>query len=102
MKPKKLDPISPINVLAGLKLNGKNPIIPPRSATTKRIASSLAPFNIKTTVNDKAEIAETPPARPSKPSIKLSALVTPIIQKKVRITDNTSFKPYIDKNGMLI
>ena len=51
-KPKKLEPVSPINVLAGLKLYGKNPISPPNKATVRISGSSLDPFNIK--INGKA------------------------------------------------
>ena len=79
--PKKFEPASPIKVLAGLKLYGKNPINPPSSAATKTIAISLAPFKIKITSNDNVEIAETPVARPSNPSIKFIAFVTPTSQK---------------------
>lgn len=34
----KFEPVSPINVFAGLKLNGKNPISAPANAVTKSIA----------------------------------------------------------------
>ena len=101
IKPKKFEPESPINVLAGLKLYGKNPISPPSNATVSIYTEGVAPFNIKIINIENVEIAETQVASPSSPSIKLSAFVTPIIQQKVIIIDTISFNPYIYKNGTL-
>ena len=39
--PKKLEPVSPINVLAGLKLYGKNPTKEPPNAVIKIIENNL-------------------------------------------------------------
>ena len=44
-------------------------------------------------------IADKPPAKPSKPSIKLNALVTPTIQAKVIRIENISLNPNMLKNG---
>lgn len=63
-KPKKFDPVSPINVFAGLKLYGKNPTIPPANAVIKIIGHIVAPFNAKIINNDKHEINEIPEDNP--------------------------------------
>ena len=84
-KPKKLEPISPINVLAGLKLNGKNPTIAPPNAAINKVAINGELLRVKIINNEKQEIKVIPEDNPSKPSIKLIALVIPIIQQTVRI-----------------
>lgn len=83
--PKKLEPTSPINVLAGLKLNGKNPTIAPPNAVISKTAISGDLFKVKIISSDIHEISVMPDDKPSKPSIKLIALVMPIIQPMVRI-----------------
>ena len=82
--PKKLDPVSPIKVLAGLKLNGKNPTIAPPNAAIKSTAIKGDLLSVKIINKEKQEIKVIPEDNPSKPSIKLMALVTPIIQQIVR------------------
>ena len=47
--PKKFDPVSPINVFAGEKLNGKNPTSAPASAVIKTIDTSGEPFKTNIT-----------------------------------------------------
>lgn len=89
--PIKFEPVSPIKVFAGLKLNGKNPTIAPAKAVIKIIAISGDIFNANTIRSDKQEIKVTPDDKPSNPSIKLIALVIPIIQHTVRIYDKISF-----------
>ena len=54
--PIKLEPVSPINVLAGLKLNGKKPTIAPAKAVIKIIASIGEPFKENIINKDKQEI----------------------------------------------
>ena len=83
--PKKLEPTSPIKVLAGLKLNGKNPTIAPANAVINKMAISGELFNVKIIINEIQEISVIPEDNPSNPSIKLIALVIPIIQHTVRI-----------------
>ena len=63
--PKKLEPVSPINVLAGLKLNGKNPVNAPANAVTNSIAMSGESFKAKIIIKDKHEINEIPEDKPS-------------------------------------
>lgn len=99
-KPKKLEPVSPIKVLAGLKLNGKNPTIAPPNAAIKSTAMSGDLLRVKIINNEKHEIKVIPEDKPSKPSIKLIALVIPIIQQIVSPQENHSFKPILSsKNG---
>lgn len=86
--PMKLDPVSPINVFAGLKLNGRNPTIAPAKAVINTIAINGEPFNANTIRSDKHEIKVTPDDNPSRPSIKLIAFVIPIIQHTVIIYEN--------------
>lgn len=99
-KPKKLEPVSPIKVLAGLKLNGKNPTIAPPNAAIKSTAMSGDLFRVKMINKEKHEIKVIPEDKPSKPSIKLMALVIPIIQQIVSPQENHSFKPILSsRNG---
>ena len=82
--PKKLEPTSPIKVLAGLKLKGKNPTIAPASAVINKIAIRGDSFNVKIIISEIQEIKVIPEDSPSNPSIKLIALVIPTIQPIVR------------------
>lgn len=88
-KPIKFEPVSPINVFAGLKLNGRNPTILPANAVINTIAINGESFKANTISNDKQEISVTPEDRPSSPSIRLMAFVIPIIQQTVNIYENT-------------
>lgn len=85
--PIKFEPVSPINVFAGLKLKGKNPTIAPANAVISTIDIKGEPFKAKTIRSDKHDISVTPDDNPSSPSIKLIALVIPIIQHIVNIYD---------------
>ena len=59
-KPKKLEPASPIKVLAGLKLNGKNPASAPAKAVIISMAIIGEPFKEKIINSDKQDINEIP------------------------------------------
>lgn len=65
--PMKLEPVSPINVLAGLKLNGKNPISAPASAVTRSIAIIGEQFSENIISSDKHEITPIPEDKPVQP-----------------------------------
>ena len=71
------DPASPMKTLAGEKLNTANPNIVPDRTTAKRL-NGIFPELKNKTPNIKEEIRETRTAKPSKPSIKLIALITTI------------------------
>jgi hypothetical protein len=86
--PKKFDPVSPINVFAGVKLNGKNPTKAPAKAVTNTIEINGEPFKTNITNNEIADITEIPDDKPSNPSIRFIAFVTPTIQTTV-ITHET-------------
>lgn len=88
--PKKLDPVSPINVLAGLKLNGKNPTIEPASAVINNIAIKGEAFKVNIINSEKHEIRVIPEDNPSNPSIKFIAFVIPTIHPIVIIYENQS------------
>ncbi len=88
--PKKFEPVSPINVLAGAKLNGKNPTNAPAKAVINIIDINGDPFSTNITNNDNADITDIPDDKPSNPSIKLIALVTPTIHIIVIIIENIS------------
>ena len=83
--PKKFEPVSPIKVLAGLKLYGKNPTKAPAKAVIKIIDINGDSFNENIISNEIQEISVIPVERPSNPSIKFIALVTPTIQPIVKI-----------------
>ena len=75
--PKKFEPTSPINVLAGLKLNGKNPTIEPANAVINSIdINGDDGVSKKIISNETHEISVIPDDSPSSPSIKLTELTT--------------------------
>ena len=101
-KPKKLEPVSPINVFAGAKLNGKNPTNAPANAVINKIEISGEPFKTNIINNDTADMTEIPADSPSKPSIKLMAFVTPTIHPIVKIIENASFNSCVSKKAGVI
>ena len=91
-KPIKFEPVSPINVLAGLKLKGKKPRSEPARAVARIIEITGDEFNININIKQIAEINETPDERPSNPSNKFIAFVIPTIQNTVNIFKNISLE----------
>ena len=83
--PIKFDPTSPIKVLAGLKLYGKNPTIAPASAVINTIAINGDSLSENIIKSDMQEISVIPDDKPSSPSIKFIAFVMPTIHPIVRI-----------------
>src|SRR4030042_1886536 len=83
-KPKNMLPLSPINILAGGKLNTRKPRIQP-ARDKDRISKSGYPAFQKNIERNPEVINATPPARPSILSSKLIAFVIPTNQKKVRM-----------------
>ena len=71
-----------MNISAGLKFLGKNPRQLPASAAVYITAVS-EPVRIQSIIRHNDAIDETPAASPSRPSIRLTALVTPIIHMSV-------------------
>ena len=75
--PRQSDPVSPINIFAGLALKTKNPNIPPTNIKQNNPISKY-PYNnpVLYRIIPKVviEITERPPASPSNPSVKLTAL----------------------------
>ena len=100
INPKKFDPVSPINVLAGEKLNGKNPTNAPASAVISTIDINDEPFNTNIINNDIADITDIPDDKPSNPSIKFIEFITPTIHIIVTIIEKASFNPTLYKNGI--
>ena len=68
--PKKLEPTSPIKVFAGLKLNGKNPVIAPPKAVINKTAIKGDLLSVNIINKEMQEIYEMPEDNPSNPSIK--------------------------------
>ncbi len=83
--PKKLEPVSPIYVFAGLKLNGKNPVNAPASAVISNIAIKGESFSENIIRSDKQDIKVIPEESPSSPSIRFIAFVIPTIHPTVRM-----------------
>ena len=79
MKPRNVAPVSPIKILAGFILYGKKPRHAPKSAE-RMIATFVSATISAMTVSAAVEMADTPAARPSRPSIKLTAFVMATIQ----------------------
>lgn len=80
--PRNIAPVSPIKIFAGFELNGRNPIQEPTRIAVIIIIEASA-CRIETTRREVAQIAETPQASPSSPSIKLIAFVSPTIHIRV-------------------
>ena len=99
MNPKKFEPVSPINVFAGEKLNGKNPTSAPLNAVTITVAIIGESFIKNIINNDIHDINDIPDDNPSSPSIKFIAFVTPTIHIIVIIVETVSFRPILYKNG---
>ena len=101
VNPKKFEPVSPINVFAGAKLNGKNPTNAPARDAINNIEIIGEPFNKNIINSDIAEITDIPDDKPSKPSIKLIAFVIPTTHKIVIVTDIISPNSCVAKNGIV-
>ncbi|MNP65651.1 hypothetical protein D3C76_1612580 [compost metagenome] len=69
-------------------MKGKNPRVAPTKTAVIIIASRLADVAINIVNSAVADMADIPAASPSRPSIKLTAFVTPIIHNKVIGKDN--------------
>ena len=75
-------PESPMKMRAGGRLNTRKPTIAPNSEKA-RMAVGNCPWMRAISPIEKAAKAPIPPARPSIPSIRLSALLMPTIQRMV-------------------
>ena len=78
--PKNNEPVSPIKILAGCKLNIKNPNTAPIT-TLPKITTSEVPFIIAIAVKHAIIIHDTDDDNPSIPSVKLIAFVVASITK---------------------
>ena len=77
-----------MNVFAGEKLYGRKPMHPPATATRAMqtgIEPILAPCMYAMYARQSDMMATDPAARPSRPSIRLTALVIPTIHSTVMI-----------------
>ena len=89
--PRAKEPVSPINTLAGLILNTKKPkhtavTMDPKKATLSAATELSVEYIIKPiTENAIAATADVPDAKPSRPSVRLTALVAPTMIKKAKI-----------------
>lgn len=80
--PNTKEPVSPMNIFAGLKLKYKKASIPPaRAKAINAVAKS--PLSVMNMPSVTRLIKPMPPAKPSIPSIRLNALVTPTITSMV-------------------
>src|SRR5438067_363440 len=101
MYPKNIDPVSPIKIDAGLKLNGKNPNTAPNNANAREIRtgsitsipSLLGSANVaRYTANIKYPIdiiPVTPEHNPTSPSKRFVALQVAPITHTVTKAENT-------------
>ena len=64
-----------MKMIAGFELNGRNPRHAPTIGAVIS-ATTYSPFRIMTISSDSEQIAETPHASPSSPSIRFIALVS--------------------------
>ena len=69
INPKNIEPESPINILAGLKLWTKNPKLEPNIIKVSKNAKSSLHLHAASTPMNKKNIADIPLASPSNPSI---------------------------------
>lgn len=83
--PKNSEPVSPINTFAGYALYLKNPRIPPVSAAANIMRSldhvNVAASPIKMSAKVTEFTKETPPAKPSKPSVRFTLFVSAMRKK---------------------
>ena len=86
IKPKNNAPVSPMKILAGLKLYGKNPKPAPATAAVRIATLELLLISVSAR-SDMEAIDDTPTAKPSRPSIRLTALQIPTIQITETATD---------------
>ena len=82
IKPRKVEPVSPMKILAGLRLKGRKPTQAPTRAAVMT-AISRSPMSRAMTSMVKAPMVLTPSARPSRPSMRFTELVTATIQMTV-------------------
>ena len=81
--PRESEPVSPINAEAGKALNSKKPQIAAASTKQRRASGFFAPFsdefalcNAIITPNERKYAALAPLAKPSSPSVRLTALTS--------------------------
>src|SRR5258708_24918452 len=80
-KPMGNDPKSPMKILAGLKLNNKNP---PTEAMSRIESMPIGEFGPDNVTRPESQIIATPPAKPSMLSMILNAFETTTIQSTVK------------------
>src|SRR5574344_2025452 len=82
--PSDSEPVSPINTLAGYPLNIRKPASVPTNIK-QNIPISSCPISSDIKANATNDIADRPPAKPSNPSVKLTALLNPTSNNKINI-----------------
>ena len=103
MYPKNVEPVSPIKMDAGFRLYGMNPTQAPASAA-RMTAISVSPINSATASIVIEAMDETPTARPSRPSIRLTAFVMATIHRIVIGMDSAPRFQYSEsenRNGLV-
>ena len=80
--PRNMDPVSPMKILAGLKLYCRKPRHAPVMATIAAADTHCPIWNARRAMAIDAIVA-IPAASPSRPSIRLTVLINPMIQKIV-------------------
>ena len=83
INPKNIEPESPINILAGLKLWSKNPKVEPNIINVSTTDNPILPWRYAIIPIVKKNIALIPPASPSSPSIKFKQFIQPNVNKIV-------------------
>ena len=101
INPKNKDPQSPIKILAGWALQAKKPNVPDariKAILNKSKRLSIIAIEPMTT----STITLMPPAKPSNPSIKLTALVIPATQIIVKTNEIIPVSICIPKGKRII
>ena len=100
--PNAIEPVSPINTLAGFTLNTKNPIHPPIVAAAN-VATATSLATNKANATKKVDTtAVIPEASPSRPSVKFTALTVPIIMNIIIGTYKIPKSINLSVNGIII
>ena len=81
--PKKRLPVSPRKIVAGEKLNRRNPSNAPANVMA-RMQTKWLPWISETTKTERVTKKAIPAAKPSSPSIRLNELVIATIQNTLR------------------
>jgi len=81
VKPRNIDPASPMNILAGLKLWGRKPMALPARAAAITVTCGRRSIRAATNMAARAAMEAMPAANPSRPSMRFITFITATTQR---------------------